>query len=423
MHLLRNAVDHGIEPLVKRQAIGKPEIASIRLAVSQKGNRVILRIIDDGAGLDYGAIRNALLRPTSGKDKAAITTEELTDIIFQPGFSTRQTISEVSGRGVGLDVVKESIIALNGSVHVEKSESTGTIFCINLPLTMAVSNALIFDIGGQQYATPLYDIKEVLRVNPRNLVPQGDNTIYISGRRLRYYVLSEILTTPGIEARVDNKDLWPLILIVEKNSWQAAVAIDRIHCQRDIALKSLGSHLTYVKGISGATIMGDGKVVPILDLEDLLGIETDQRHKTLQLKRQEVIQKPLEIMVVDDSVTIRNVVSRLMQRQGWKVVTARDGVAAIEVLHTRQPDLIILDIEMPRMNGYEFLSQIRTQEKFADLPVIMHTSRASKKHREKAGKLGANAFVTKPYEEEDFIAQVIELSRENQTLSQSKESK
>ena len=423
MHLLRNAVDHGIEPLVERQAIGKPEIASIRLTASQKGNRVILRIIDDGAGLDYGAIRNALVWPTPGKNKEAITTQELTEIIFQPGFSTRQTISEVSGRGVGLDVVKENIIALKGSVHVEKSESTGTTFCINLPLTITVSKALVFDIGGQQYATPLYDIKEVLRVNPKNLVPQGDNTIYISGRRLRYYELSEILTPPGIEAKADNKDLWSLILIVEKDSWQAAVAVDGIHSQRDIVLKNLGSHLAYVKGISGATIMGDGKVVPILDLKDLLSIETDQRHETLQLKRREVIQKPLEIMVVDDSVTIRNVVSRLMQRQGWKVVTARDGVAAIEVLHTRQPDLIILDIEMPRMNGYEFLSQIRTQEKFSDLPVIMHTSRASKKHREKAVKLGANAFMTKPYEEDDFIAQVIELSRRNKTLSQSKESK
>ncbi|MGD9214795.1 MAG: response regulator [Desulfobacteraceae bacterium] len=421
MHLLRNAVDHGIEPLVKRQASGKPEIASIRLTAAQKGNRVVLRISDDGPGLDYEAIRNAFVSPTSGKDKEAITRQELTEIIFQPGFSTRQTISEVSGRGVGLDVVKESIMGLKGSVHVEQSESTGTTFCINLPLTMAVSKALIFDIGGQPYATPLCDIKEVVRVNPRHVASQEDNTIYISGRRLAYYELSEILSSPGLEAKAGHNDMWPLILIVEKESWQAAVAIDRIHNQRDIVLKSLGSHLAHVKGISGATIMGDGKVVPIVDFEELLDIETDQRHENMQFKHREVIQRPLEIMVVDDSVTIRNVVSRLMQRQGWQVVTARDGAAAFEVLHTRRPDLIILDIEMPRMNGYEFLSQIRTQEKFADLPVIMHTSRASKKHREKAGKLGADAFVTKPFDEQDLIAQVIELSRKSQTLSQSEE--
>ncbi|MGD9222391.1 MAG: response regulator, partial [Desulfobacteraceae bacterium] len=273
----------------------------------------------------------------------------------------------------------------------------------------------------QPYATPLCDIKEVVRVNPRHVASQEDNTIYISGRRLAYYELSEILSSPGLEAKAGHNDMWPLILIVEKESWQAAVAIDRIHNQRDIVLKSLGSHLAHVKGISGATIMGDGKVVPIVDFEELLDIETDQRHENMQFKHREVIQRPLEIMVVDDSVTIRNVVSRLMQRQGWQVVTARDGAAAFEVLHTRRPDLIILDIEMPRMNGYEFLSQIRTQEKFADLPVIMHTSRASKKHREKAGKLGADAFVTKPFDEQDLIAQVIELSRKSQTLSQSEE--
>ncbi len=412
MHLLRNAVDHGIEPREIRQAAGKPDIASIQLTAAQKGNRVILRISDDGGGIDYGTIREAIVLPES-EDKEAISQEELADMIFQPGFSTRQAISEVSGRGVGLDVVKETITDLKGTVYVERSENTGTTFCINLPLTMAISKALIFEICGERYATPLHDIKEVLRVNPKDLVPQGDNTIYISGRRLQYYKLTEVLQGIGLSTPSEETNLWPLILIVEKKSWKAAVAIDRIHSQRDIVLKSLGTHLSYVKGISGATIMGDGKVVPIIDLEDLLNLQIEPQQLTFHFIQPEEIEKPLNILIVDDSVTIRNVVSRLMKRQGWNVLTAKDGVDAIEVIHTQLPDVIILDIEMPRMNGYEFLSQIRNQEKFAELPVIMHSSRASKKHRKKAAKLGANDFVTKPYEEEDLITKIKDLSRLN----------
>jgi chemosensory pili system protein ChpA (sensor histidine kinase/response regulator) len=417
MHLLRNAVDHGIEPLELRKAGGKPETATIKLAASQKGNRVILNISDDGHGLDYKAIRNAIISPGPDWDKETVTRQELAEMIFQPGFSTRQNVSEVSGRGIGLDVVKETITELNGSVHVEKSEETGTTFCINLPLTLAIAKALIFYIGEEMYATPLHDIKEVLRVNPKDLLPQGDNTVYINDRRFLYYNLYEILKGCDMEADEGGTGLWPLILIIEKESWKAAVEIDRIHSQRDIVLKSLGSHLRYVKGISGATIMGNGQVVPILDLEDLLDIQTVQPQLTFRFKTPEEIQKPLEILIVDDSVTIRNVVSRLMQRQGWKVLMAKDGVEAVEVLHTRLPDVIILDIEMPRMNGYEFLSQIRNQDKFADLPVIIHSSRASKKHRKKAAALGANAFVTKPYEEEDLIARVKDLSQKNQTMA------
>ena len=276
---------------------------------------------------------------------------------------------------------------------------------------MAVINALLFDIAGKRYATALYDIKEILRVNPKDIETQGKKTLNIGGRRIAYYNLSQILGEPDFEPAPGNAALWPLLLIIEKESWQGAVAIDRIYSQRDIVVKNLGTHLGHVEGIAGATVMGDGQVVPILNLEELLRTETGRTHQPHRLRHKERIQRPLEIMVVDDSVAIRNVVSHLMQRQGWKVITAKDGLEAIEVLHTWQPDLIILDIEMPRMNGYEFMRSIRAQQKFKDLPVIMHTSRGSKKHREKAESLGVDAFVTKPYEEETFIALIKDLSR------------
>lgn len=414
MHLLRNAVDHGVESKTARRNAGKPETSDIRIQAAHQGNQVVLRISDDGPGIDYDAIRSATIAPDTVDNESDITQEELTDMIFQPGFSTRRTISEVSGRGMGLDVVKENIHELKGNVTVEKSDKdAGTTFLIKLPLTMAVIKALIFDIRGRRYATALYDIKEILRVNPKDLTPQGDKTIYVGGRRLPYYNLSGILGESAPDHQSPDLTQWPLLLIIEKETWQGAVAIDRMYSQRDIVIKNLGNHLGQVKGIAGATVMGDGKVVPILNFEELIRTEIDRPARPLRLKPKTKIQKPLEIMVVDDSVTIRNVVSRLMKRQGWKVLTAKDGVEAIEILYTRKPDVIILDIEMPRMNGYEFMSSIRAQEEFNDLPVIMHTSRASKKHRKKAKSLGVNGFVTKPYEEEYFITLVKELGGKN----------
>ncbi len=411
MHLLRNAVDHGIESPAARQTAGKPEIAAVHLAAAYQGNQVVIRVTDDGRGLEYEAIRKAVASSQPGKDVDAMSEEDLADMIFQPGFSTCQTISEVSGRGVGLDVVKKNILGLKGSVRIAKSsKGAGTTFRINLPLTMAVMQALLFDVGGQLYATALYDIKEILRVNPEDLEGQGEKTINMGDRSLPFYKLSESLANVVPRVQTGNSAQRPLVLIVDTDSWQGAVAIDRIYSQKEIVIKNLGTHLRKVKGIAGATVMGDGKVVPILNLEELLRVESIRHHKMGYFKQNE-IQKPLEIMVVDDSVSVRMVVARLMQRQGWKVHTANDGVEAIELLHTRRPDLIVLDVEMPRMNGYEFMSSMRAQTKFNDTPVIMLTSRTSKKHREKAQALGVDGFVTKPYGDEEFVDLVKQLTQ------------
>jgi chemosensory pili system protein ChpA (sensor histidine kinase/response regulator) len=200
-------------------------------------------------------------------------------------------------------------------------------------------------------------------------------------------------------------------LIVETESWQGAVAIDRMFGQREIVIKSLGTHLRYVKGVDGATVMGDGQVVLILNVEDLLTTgSVEQPRFDRDVRPAPAQQKALEILVVDDSVSVRTVVARLMQRQGWQVRTAKDGIEAMEGLHIRKPDLIILDVEMPRMNGYEFMSSLRAQDVFKEIPVIMLTSRTSAKHREKAQALGVNGFMTKPYGDEEFVALVRQLS-------------
>ncbi len=413
MHLLRNAIDHGIETPDVRQAAGKPEIATVRVAAAYQGNQVVIRVTDDGAGLDYDVIREAYAVARTGGETDAPDTESLANLIFQPGFSTCQAVSEVSGRGVGLDVVKENILGLNGTVCVETSEkNVGTTFRITLPLTMAVMKALLFEVGGRRYAMALYDIKEILRLSPEKITDDKNETVDIGGRRLPYYRLADYLAEVAPDPRSGSGDRQPLVLIVDTESWQGAVTIDRMFGQREIVIKSLGTHLRYVKGVDGATVMGDGKVVPILNIEDLLKPgPVEQPHSDRSVSAVHRQQQSLEILVVDDSVSVRTVVARLMQRQGWQVRTAKDGVEAIERLHIRKPDLIILDVEMPRMNGYEFMSSLRAQDAFKDTPVIMLTSRASKKHREKAEALGVNGFMTKPYGDEEFVALVRRLSQ------------
>lgn len=415
MHLLRNAIDHGIETPDMRKAAGKPEIATVRVAAAYQGNQVVIRVTDDGAGLDYDVIREAFAVARTGGETDAPDTQALADLIFQPGFSTCQAISEVSGRGVGLDVVKENIFGLNGTVCVETSEkNVGTTFRITLPLTMAVMKALLFEVGGRRYAMALYDIKEILRLNPEKISGDKNKTVDIDGRRLPYCHLAEYLAEDVPDPSPGSGDQRPLALIVDTESWQGVVTIDRMFGQREIVIKSLGTHLRYVKGVDGATVMGDGQVVPILNVEDLLKPgPAEQPRSGRNAHAAHAQQQSLEILVVDDSVSVRTVVARLMQRQGWQVRTAKDGIEAIERLHTLKPDLIILDVEMPRMNGYEFMSSLRAQDAFKETPVIMLTSRASAKHREKAEALGVNGFMTKPYENEAFVALVRRLSHVN----------
>jgi chemosensory pili system protein ChpA (sensor histidine kinase/response regulator) len=296
---------------------------------------------------------------------------------------------------------------------VERSEKDiGTTFRISLPLTMAVMKALLFEVCGRRYAMGLYDIKEMLRLDPDKITGNQNKTVDIGGRRLPYYHLAQYLAEVVHDPSPGSVDRRPLALLVETESWQGAVAIDRMFGQRQIVIKSLGTHLRYVKGVDGATVMGDGQVVPILNIGELLKSgPAEQPHAVRSEQVKHAQQQPLEILVVDDSVSVRTVVARLMQRQGWKVRTAKDGVEAIERVHTRKPDLIILDVEMPRMNGYELMSSLRAQDAFKETPVIMLTSRATAKHRKKAEALGVNGFMTKPYRDEEFIALVRRLSQ------------
>ncbi|MDM8523347.1 Hpt domain-containing protein [Desulfococcaceae bacterium HSG8] len=423
MHILRNAVDHGAEPPELRQALGKPPVATIKLAASREGNQVVIRIADDGSGLNYEAIRTSARKAKISERADEMSQEELAGFIFHPGFSTRNKISEVSGRGVGMDVVKENIQDLKGTVRVASWKSKGTQFTIRIPLTLAVVRALIFTASGQTFAIALSEIKEIIRIEPKNISTEIEKVVRIGEEVLPLYYLAELLNIRKDDAESTGETVpqntppttssaRPLVLIVEAGGKRGAMVIGRLIGQREIVIKSTGSHLRYVKGISGATIMGDGSVVPILNVEELFETETIAAESPVSMEKL-MTETPLEIMVVDDSVSIRQVVSRLMEDQGWKVKTAKDGIDALERLREASPNMIVLDIEMPRMNGYEFLSAIRVQPAYQHIPVVMLTSRTTEKHRSKAISLGAKGFIVKPYNDEEFIDMVLELTGES----------
>jgi chemosensory pili system protein ChpA (sensor histidine kinase/response regulator) len=269
----------------------------------------------------------------------------------------------------------------------------------------------MFSMGSRIYATSLYEIKEILRIDPKKIQNDKNHiqSVQWNSRTIPFFQLSDYLPASEADTQRDHKIEQPLVLIIDTGSWQGAVAIDQMHGQKDIVIKHLGDHLNHVTGIAGAAVMGDGRVVPIVNLEELLLAKQVQKHQAV-LHPKQPIQESLNILVVDDSVSVRTVVSRLMQRQGWEVQTAKDGVEALECLHTYRPDLIVLDIEMPRMNGYEFMAAFRAQEAFSEIPVIMLTSRAAEKYREKANAVGVNGFVVKPFEDQDFIALIHRLT-------------
>jgi chemosensory pili system protein ChpA (sensor histidine kinase/response regulator) len=402
MHLLRNAIDHGIEPPALRQALEKRPVGTISLSASREGNQVVIRISDDGMGLNYETIKATAKKLNLWDNVEGMPDTELASLIFHPGFSTRSEISEVSGRGVGLDVVKENIQDLKGTIRVASQAGEGAMFTVRIPLTLAVVRGLLFSAAGRTFAVALNEIGEIVRINPKNITREPEEVVRIGEEVLPLYDLGKLLGSAKKNDESAPIPIHPLVLVAESDDKRVALAVDALIDQREIFIKNLGSHLRYVKGISGATIMGDGSVVPIINIGELLGSKPVTA-EIIAPDQEFMMTKPLEILIVDDSISVRQVVARLIEAQGWNTRTARDGMEALERVRESKPDLIVLDIEMPRMNGYEFMSAMKAQPEYGDVPIVVLTSRTAKKHREKAKSLGAKGFVVKPYRDKDFI--------------------
>src|SRR5450830_1484148 len=406
-HLLRNAIVHGIEPRAARAA-GEAETGELLVQVSQQGNEIVLAFSDDGAGLDLERIRaKARSLGLLGED-ATLDDAAVADLIFQPGFSTADTLTELAGRGVGMDVVRSEAQALGGRVETVSTDGQGTRFTIHLPLTLAVTQVVLLAAGGRTHALPAVLVEQVLQVRA-GMLERG--TLEVHGQALPVHYLPTLLGDTG--ARPLAQRSHP-VLVLRAGAERLVVQADEILGNREVVVKNIGPQLARVPGLAGATVLGSGEIVLILN--PILLMQHVAQHPELQVAAPAATVDAAAraasstIMVVDDSLTVRKVTQRLLEREGYTVLLAKDGVDALEQLHERQggalPDLMLVDIEMPRMDGFDLTRNVRGDARTDDIPIIMITSRSADKHRNYAMQLGVNAYFGKPFQESILLGAI-----------------
>ncbi|WP_188395774.1 hybrid sensor histidine kinase/response regulator [Oxalicibacterium flavum] len=425
-HLLRNAIVHGIESRERRRAAGKSETGELRIEVRQEGNEVVIQFSDDGRGLDIDGIRNkATAIGLLGSD-AQLSDAETSELIFHPGFSTAEEVTELAGRGIGMDVVRSEAVSLGGRIAIVSEPGAGAQFTIHLPLTLAVTQVVLLSTGGRIYAVPSVLVEQVqqLKVGPLSLA-YNEGALLWQSQRVPLHYLSALLG--DAEATPVTQQYSPL-LILKSGSDRVAIHVDEVIGNREVVVKNIGPQLSRMIGIAGATVLGSGEIVLILnpvplaqraaqeniraprltpsDAPDNMGavveLTSDDHAGQPAAPVQGLRAQPI-VMVVDDSLTVRRVTQRLLTREGYQVVLAKDGVDALEHLQSVTPDVMLVDIEMPRMDGFDLTRNIRDDERTRGIPIIMITSRTAAKHRNFAMELGVNEYLGKPYQEDVLL--------------------
>ncbi|MBY6034532.1 Hpt domain-containing protein [Marinobacter daepoensis] len=409
-HMLRNALDHGIETPEDRKKAGKPATGEVTLSLTREGGDVVLRMMDDGKGIPAEVIRDKAIRQRLMRADEDLSEREILQFILQPGFSTAQQVTQISGRGVGMDVVGSEIKQLGGSLDIDSALGRGTTFTVRLPFTVSVNRALMVSTGEDFYAIPLNTIEGIVRVSTYELEEyyKPDAPMYeYAGQEYRLQYLGSLLNSDH-QPKLQGQALPLPVILVRGAEQPMALQVDQLMGSREIVVKSLGPQFSSVRGVSGATILGDGNVVVILDLPAMIRsdiLSERQRLANLEKARDNARyeEKATTVMVVDDSVTVRKVTSRLLERNGMEVVTAKDGLDAVAQLQDHRPDIILLDIEMPRMDGFEVASFVRHDDNLKETPICMITSRTGEKHRERALAIGVNEYLGKPFQETELL--------------------
>jgi chemosensory pili system protein ChpA (sensor histidine kinase/response regulator) len=401
-HMLRNAVVHGIENPARRASLGKPDVGRISISLERDGAEVVIVVADDGAGISVKLIREKAIAIGLTEAHAKLTDEEAVQLILEPGFSTAGHVTQSAGRGVGMDVVATEVKKLGGGLFIDTTPGKGSRFTIRLPFTLAISQALIVRVAEEAYALPLATVEGVVRL-PRNIVARhlGKEAppFEYGGQKYRFQQLG---TFVGLgPTRLPDADVSISVVLIRAGEHSTALVTDELVGSREIVVKSLGPQISGIRGIAGATILGDGRIVIILDMGSLVRSEWRARPtETVVLDQRD---RRTFALVVDDSITVRRVTQRLLERNGMRVLTAKDGVDAVSLLQENLPDIILLDIEMPRMDGYEVAAHVRNDPRLKDIPIVMITSRVSEKHRARAIELGVDDYLGKPYQESQLL--------------------
>jgi chemosensory pili system protein ChpA (sensor histidine kinase/response regulator) len=425
-HLLRNAVAHGIESRESRRAAGKSETGELLVEIRQEGNEVVIRFTDDGQGLNTARIRDKASRLGLLTHDADLSDEEVSDLIFHPGFSTADEVTELAGRGIGMDVVRSEAAALGGRVATWSEPGKGAHFTIHLPLTLAVTQVVLIQSGGRTYAVPSVLVEQVQQLKTNALMSAyNDGAVVWQGQRVALHYLPALL---GDKAASPVAQHYTPLLIVKSGNERVAIHVDEILGNREVVVKNIGPQLARMIGIAGATVLGSGDIVLILNpvplaqrqaLESLraprltssdapgsMGAVAEMAPSQPDAPHSEPVQglrMQSIIMVVDDSLTVRRVTQRLLVREGYHVVLAKDGVDALEHLQSVTPDVMLVDIEMPRMDGFDLTRNVKDDERTRNIPIVMITSRTAAKHRNYAMELGVNAYLGKPYREDELL--------------------
>ena len=401
-HLLRNAIAHGLENEQQRNQMGKQPIGEIRLSLRQENNEVVFELSDDGAGLNFPLLREKAIGQGLLKESDAVTEEQLAQLIFTTGISTANEVTEVAGRGIGMDVVRSEITALGGRIDVSSRSGTGTRFIIHLPLTLAVTQVLMVRSGSANYAIPATMVEQVRQVKSAEM-----EELYRAGHiewQGKPYPLHYLPRLLGAGEQVAETQARNAVLLLRSGELRMALHIEELLGNQEAVVKNIGPQLAHLPGIAGATVRGNGEIVLILNplqISQRISSGVTDKAETAELPRRLPV-----VMVVDDSLTVRKITTRMLTRAGYAVVTAKDGVDALEQVADVMPEVMLLDVEMPRMDGFELTKQLRLGVKTKNIPIIMITSRTADKHRDHAMQLGVNAYLGKPYQEDDLLARI-----------------
>jgi chemosensory pili system protein ChpA (sensor histidine kinase/response regulator) len=410
-HLLRNGVTHGIEPPEQRVAAGKEAVGSITMTLVQEGNEVCVELRDDGAGLDLGRIHARAVAMGLVPADAVVADAALTDLIFAPGLSTAAVLSEVAGRGVGMDVVKSDVQSLGGRIEIRSETGRGTCFKLVLPLTTVVTQVVILRAGTRSIAVPS-NLIELVQRTPAERVEQAyqDGQYPYAGQTLPFYWLGALLDQPGRSLEMSGRTL--PVVIVRSAQQRVALHVDDVLGNHEVVVKHLGAQLSRVPGLAGMTLLASGAVALIYNPVALAAVYGGVALQRMQAaagkgpddaEPAEPVKPPPLVLVVDDSLTVRRITKRLLEREGYRVALAKDGLEALDQLAGERPVVVLSDIEMPRMDGFDLLRNIRSDARLAGLPVVMITSRIASKHRDLALELGAAHYLGKPYSEDELL--------------------
>jgi len=409
IHIIRNSIDHGIESLEERKNSDKNTKGTISLNISQIGSsHVQIQIIDDGAGIDIEKLKNiAVENKISSKSEVDILTDyDAQMLIFKSGMSTKDIITDLSGRGLGLAIVREKIEKLEGSIHVTSEKNKGTVFEILLPITISTSRGILIKVLKQDFVVPTSKVEKVIKVK-KDLIKIIENraTITLDGHIIPIIKLQDILQIQG--SKENEEDKFISLLIVNELEKKIAFSVDEIIIEEEVLVKQFNKQLTKVRNISGATILGTGEVVPILEVQDLIKSSLNVVSNTLNIRKDKEEVPKKSVIVVEDSITSRTLLKNVLENNGYKVKTSVDGIEGWNAIKREKFDLIISDIEMPRMDGFELTSKVRSDEETAEIPVILVTSLDSKEDTERGIEVGASAYIVKSNFQQNNLIEVI----------------